>query len=190
MANEVHYEIFSRQGAKGGWKMLDVRNDRDVALEFGRSLVADEKATGVKGVKETYNDENGDYLTLKIFEDGHNQFKSTPAQEDAPHALPCFKPDDLYSYHARATISRLLGDYLSRSKLTFTELSHRADALERLEATGTILQHAIQKIAVAQAASTTTPVQQIVKSLNELVNRALQKVYRDARDNYFPVVAL
>src|ERR1700744_563080 len=190
MAQDIHYEIFSRQGAKGGWRMLDVRNDRETALEFAKSLMADEKATGVKVVKETYNEESGDYLTLKIFEDGHNQFKSTPAQEDAPHALPCFKPDDLYSYHARTTISRLLGDYLGRNKLTLTELSHRADALEKLEATGTLLQHAIQKVAVAQAASTTTPVQQIVKTLNELVNRAIQKVYRDQRDNYFPDVPL
>lgn len=190
MAQEVHYEIFSRQGAKGGWRMLDVRNDRDVAIEFARSLMADEKATGVKVVKETYNNETGDYLTLKIFEDGHNQFKSEPAQEDAPHALPCFKPDDLYSYHARATISRLIGDYLARNKLTLIELSHRADALEKLEATGTLLQHAIQKVAVAQASSTTTPVQQIVKSLNELVNAAFQRVYRDKRKGYFPNPAL
>ncbi len=190
MPNEVHYEIFSRQGSKGGWKMLDVRSDREVAIEFAKSLMAEDRATGVKVVKETYNNETGDYLTLKIFEDGHNQFKSTPAQEDQPHALPCFKPDDLYSYHARATASRLLAEYLSRNKLTFTELSHRADALERLEATGTILQHAIQKVAVAQAASTTTPVQQIVKTLNELVNRAIQKVYRDTRDKYFPTVPL
>jgi hypothetical protein len=190
MPNEVHYEIFSRHGAKGGWKMHDVRSDREVAIEFAKSLMADEKGTGVKVVKETYHAETGDYLTLKIFEDGHNQFKSTPAQEDTPHALPCFKPDDLYSYHARATISRLLGDYLGRNKLTLTELSHRADALEKLEATGTLLQHAIQKVAVVQAASTTTPVQQIVKTLNELVNRAIQKVYRDTRDTYFPTVAL
>jgi len=188
MPQEIHYEIFSRQGAKGGWRMLDVRNDREVALEFARSLMADEKATGVKVVKETYNDETGDYLTLKIFEEGHNQFKSTPAEEDVPHALPCFKPDDLYSYHARATISRLLADYLARSKLTVTELSHRADALEKLEATGTVLQHAIQKVAVAQAASTTTPVQQIIKSLNELTNSAMHRVYRDRRKGVFPTV--
>ena len=45
--------------------------------------------------------------------------------------------------------------------------------LEKLEATGTLYQHAIQKIAVAQAASTTTPVQQIIKSLNELTTQAL-----------------
>jgi len=188
MALEIHYEIFSRLGAKGGWRMLDVRSDREAAIDFARSLMADERATGVKVVKETYNDDTGDYLTLKVFEDGHNQFKSTPAEEDVPHALPCFKPDDLYSYHARATISRLLGEYLARNKLTLTELSHRADALEKLEATGTVLQHAIQKVAVAQAASTTTPVQQIVKSLNELTNNAIHRVYRDHRKGYFPNV--
>jgi hypothetical protein len=189
MTQEIHYEIFSRQGAKGGWRMLDVRSDREAAIEFAKSMMADERATGVKVVKETYNEDTGDYLTLKVFEDGHNQFKSTPAEEDVPHALPCFKPDDLYSYHARATISRLLGEYLARNKLTLTELGHRADALEKLEATGTVLQHAIQKVAVAQAASTTTPVQQIVKSLNELTNNAIHRVYRDRRKGYFPKVA-
>ena len=78
---------------------------RDRALTMAQELMATEKATGVKVVKETYNDETGDYLTLKIFEDGHNQMKMAPAQEDAPHALPCFKPDDLYSYHARQTMT-------------------------------------------------------------------------------------
>ena len=42
---------------------------------MAQELMAGEKATGVKVVKETYNDDTGDYLTLKIFEDGHNQMK-------------------------------------------------------------------------------------------------------------------
>ena len=103
------------------------------------------------------------------------------AQEDTPHALPCFKPEDLYSYHARSTIRRLLPDFLARNRITVTELIHRPDMLEKLEATGTLYQHAIQKVAVAQAANTTTPVQQIVKSLNELATQAIQRVYRDQR---------
>src|SRR3954469_21877896 len=156
MGREIHYEIFKRVGAKGGWTMHDVRNERDAAIALARELMTGEKATGVKVVKETYNDDTGDFLTLKIFEEGHNQVKIAPAQEDAPHALPCFKPEDLYSYHARATMSRLLVDYLSRKKLTITELIHRADMLEKLEATGTLYQFAIQKVAVAQAATTTT----------------------------------
>ncbi len=98
--------------------------------------MAGDKATGVKVVKETYNDDTGDFLTLKIFEEGHNQVKIAPAQEDAPHALPCFRPDDLYSYHARTTIARAAVDFLARCKITVTELLHRADMLEKLEATG------------------------------------------------------
>ncbi|MEY4964734.1 MAG: hypothetical protein RL274_317 [Pseudomonadota bacterium] len=166
--------------------MHEVTSTRELAITMALELMAAEKATGVKVIKETYNDDTGDYLTLKIFEEGHNQVKVEVAQEDAPHALPCFKPDDLYSYHARATMSRLLVDFLARNKVTITELIHRADMLEKLEATGTLYQHLIQKVAVAQAASTTTPVQQIVKSLNELTTQAFNRVYRDQRKGLFP----
>jgi len=186
MAQSVHFEIFSRRGSKGGWKLVEVRNTRDDAVAYAKGLMG-EDVTGVKVVKETYNEESGDYLSLKIFEDGHNKMKLPPAQEDVPHALPCFKPDDLYSYHARKTIARLIPDFLSRHKLTVTELGHRADMLEKLEASGTLLQHAIQKIAVAQAASSSVPVQQIIKSLIELTNKAFQRVYRDERKARFPL---
>ena len=187
MAQEIHYEIFRRHGAKGGWLLHDVVVARDAALRLAEYLMTNDRATGVKVVKETYNPDTGQYLSLKIYEDGHTRLKRSAAAEDAPHALPCFTPDDLYSYQARATIARLLHDHLSRQKLTVTELIHRADALENLEATGTIYQHAIQKIAIAQAASTTTPVHQIIKSLNELATRAVHRVYRDTRRDYFPV---
>ena len=188
MAKEVHFELFKRQGARGGWKLHDCINQRDDAVKLAREIMDGGEATGVKVVKETYDSDTGDYLTLKIFEDGHNQVAVDPAAEDVPDTLPCFKPDDLYSYHARATMARLLADFLGRQKLTVTELIHRADALERFEATGTIYQHAIQKIAVAQASSTKVPVQQIIKDLNELVTKAINRVYRDERKQLFPTV--
>ncbi|MDE2133016.1 MAG: hypothetical protein KGJ49_00270 [Alphaproteobacteria bacterium] len=188
MAKQIHFEIFSRRGSKGGWNLVEVKVDRDEAIGLARAMMTDDGATGVKVVKETYDDDTGDYLSLKIFEDGHNKVKTKPAQEDMPHALPCFKPDDLYSYYARKTIARLIPEYLARNKITVTELSHRADLLEKLEATGTLLQHAIQKIAVAQAASTATPVHQIMKNLNELTTKAFHRVYRDNRKGHFPDV--
>ena len=187
VAQEIHYEIYRRQGSKGGWLLHDVATDRENAISMAESLMADQRATGVKVVKETYNGDTGDYLSLKIFEDGHTKLKTKAAAEDVPHALPCFKPDDLFSYHARATMARLLGDFLARQKLTVTELIHRADALERLEATGTLFQHCVQKIAVAQASSTTTSVQQIIKNLHELTSKAIARIYRDTRRKYFPV---
>src|SRR5215216_3078509 len=113
MATQIHYEIFKRAGAKGGWTLHEVSSSRDRAMDMAQGLMKEAVATGVKVVKETYNDDTGDYLTLKIFEDGHNQVKIDPKAEDAPHAIPCFKPDDLYSYHARATMTRLLVEFLS-----------------------------------------------------------------------------
>ena len=189
MAQEIHYEIFRRHGSKGGWLLHDVTPARETALELAATLMAEDKATGVKVVKETYTPETGQYLSLKIYEDGHTKLRLNQAQEDLPAALPCFKPDDLYSYHARATMARVLHDHLARNRLTVIELIHRADALEKLEAAGTTYQHAIQKVAVAHASSTQAPVQQIIRSLNELSTRAIHQVYRDTKREYFPVVA-
>jgi hypothetical protein len=187
MARQVHFEVFRRAGARGGWTLHEVVGERDRAMNMAKEMMTGEKkATGVKVVKETYDDDSGDYLSLKIFEDGATQMKLAPAQEDAPQSAPCFKPDDLYSYHARQTMMRLLADFLARNKVTITELIHRADLLDKLEATGTVYQHAVQKIAVAQAAAGTTPVQQIVKNLNELIDQATQRVYRDQRKGLFP----
>jgi len=186
MGRGIHYAVFRRAGARGAWTLHEVASSRDGAANMAKELMTSEQATGVKVVKETYNDDTGDFLTLKIFEDGHNQMKLAPAEEDAPNALPCFKPEDLYSYHARATMHRLLRDFLTRNTITITELIHRADLLEKFEATGTAYQHAIQKVAVAQAASTTVPVQQIIKSLNELATKAIHRIYRDERAGLFP----
>ncbi len=186
MGKEIHYEVFRRVGARGGWTLHEVLGDRQRALDSAQQLMASDQATGVKVVKETYNEETGDYLTLKIFEDGRNELKEATVKEEPPSAIPCFKPDDLYSYHARQTMGRLFVDFLSRNQITITELIHRADLLEKLEATGTVYQHAVQKIAVAQASSTSVPVQQIIKTLNDLASQALQRVYRDQKKGLFP----
>jgi hypothetical protein len=185
MSHHVHYEIFRRQGA-GGWSLVEVRERRDDALSYAHEL---EKsgATGVKVVKETYDEDSGDYLSLKIYEHGEKKVKTKPAQEDVP-ASPCFKVDDLYSYHARKTIGSLIPDYLAHNQVTVTELCHRADLLEKLEATGTLLQHAIQRVAVAQAASGETQLTQIIRSLHELTTQAFHRVYRDDEKGRFPEI--
>jgi hypothetical protein len=138
-------------------------------------------------VKETYHEGTGDYVSLTVFEDGKVEVKKKNtkiAEIDSPS--PCFKPDDLYSYHARTTMARILADWLARQKLTITELLHSASALEMLEATGTTYQHAIQKIAVAQATDSDYPVTQLVKQLNELCTTAIHRVYKDEKRHLFP----
>ena len=186
MANSVHYEIFRRQGAAGSWSLVEVRDGREDALSHAQEILKT-GATGVKVVKETYNEDTGDYLSLKICEYGEKKVKSKPAQDDIPSS-PCFKPDDLYSYHARKTIASLLPDFLAHYQVTVTELGHRADLLEKLEAASTILQHAIQRVAVAQAAASEEHLAKIIRSLNELTTQVFRRVYRDTEKGRFATV--
>ena len=176
MASSIHYEIFKRQGA-GGWSLVEVRDRRDDALACAHELEKSGVA-GVKIIKETYNDQTGDYLSLKIYEHGEKKVKTKVAQEDVP-STPCFKVDDLYSYHARKTIASLIPDFLSHNCVTVTELGHRADLLEKLEATGTLLQHAVQRVAVAQAASGENQLTKIIRGLHDLITQLIHRVYRD-----------
>jgi hypothetical protein len=182
MALDVHYEIFRRQGA-GSWSLVEVRDKRDDALAFADELVK-AGATGVKVVKETFNEASGDYLSLKVFEHGAIKTKAKPKYDDVP-STPCFKVDDLYSYHARKTIAQLIPDYLAHHKVTVTELGHRADLLEKLEAAGTLLQQAIQRVAVCQAIENENEVLKIIRSLSELTTQACHRVYRDTAKGRF-----
>jgi hypothetical protein len=182
MAQNVHYEIFRRQGV-GGWSLVEVREKRDDALDLAQDLVKN-GATGVKVIKETFNETTDEYLSLKIFEHGAVKAKAKPKYDDVP-STPCFKVDDLYSYHARKTIAVLIPDYLAHNKVTVTELCHRADLLEKLEAAGTLLQQAIQRVAVCQAIENESEVLKIIRSLSDLVTQACHRVYRDTAKGRF-----
>lgn len=181
MGKQVHYEVFVRRGQSKNWSLFDATPKRDEALETAKAELAKGLVTGVRVVKETYDEASGDFMNLTIFEDGARKIATKREAEDAPPLLPCIVPDDLYSVHARHTMGRLFVDVLARWKLTVTELIHRADSLEKLEATGTIFQHAVQKVAIAQSSSTGVPLIQIIRATNELADRAIQRVYREDR---------
>jgi hypothetical protein len=186
--SQVHFEVFRQQGKSGGgWSLVEAMEDREAALDRARNMLDEGQATAVRVVKETYQSSTGDYMSLTIFEGGQTEVKKKNKKVDDIETLsPCFKPDDLYSYHARMTMTRILGDWLARQRLTVTELIHSASALERFEATGTTYQHAVQKVAVAQAAESESSVAQIVKQLNELCTAAINRVYKDEKRKLFP----
>src|SRR4051812_43252755 len=185
--SEGHFEIFRQQGRGGGGGLVVGSEDRRTAIKLAQAVIQEGRAAAVRAVKETYHPDSGDYASLTIFEDGKVEVKKKHKKtQDVASPSPCFKPDDLYSYHARTTAARILADWLARQKLTVTELLHSASALETLEATGTTYQHAIQKIAVAQATETDYPVTQLVKQLDELCTTAIHRVYKDDKRKLFP----
>jgi hypothetical protein len=186
---QVHYEIFRQVGRDGSWALMEAIETRDAAIARARLILEEGRAAAVRVVKETLLSGSSDYVSLVVLEEGNVQVKKKNKKvEDLDSPVPCFKPDDLYSYHARQTLLRLVGDWLGRQRMTVTELLHSASALEKFEATGTTFQHAIQKVAVAQAADTNFPVSQIVKQLNELCTTAIHRVYKDEKRGLFPEI--
>lgn len=181
MPHQVHYELFVRRGASPGWSLQEAGESRAEILKAAETALISAYITGVKVMKETYDESTGDFMSLRIFEEGKRKFKIAKAAEDAPPALPCLTPEDLYGVHARHTLGRLFADVLARWKLTVTELIHRADMLEKLEATGTLFQHAVQKVAIAQSNGGEQPLPQTIRALTDLADRAIQRVYKEQR---------
>ena len=180
----IHYEVFLRRSKAGGWTLHGAWPKRDVAIAEAKAKLAQNEAVGVRVFKETFKAETGDFMTLKVFEEG--EVADSKKKKDAGTSLPCFKADDFYSFHGRRTISRLLREALGRWRITATELLHHTGHIERLELTGTVMQHAVQKAAVKHAGATGEPVQEIVKQLNDLVSRAIQRVVADERGGRLP----
>ncbi|MCC6920257.1 MAG: hypothetical protein IT548_13735 [Alphaproteobacteria bacterium] len=182
MSKHIHFELFVRRGAARSWSLHDAIESRQDALDAAKAQMASGFVTAVRVVKEVFDDATNEFRSVVILEDGNlKKIALGREEEDKPAALPCLTPEDLYSVHARLTLSRLFADTLARWKLTVTELIHRPDMLEKLEATGTLFQHAVQKVAIAQTASNGVPVPQIIRAVNDLADRAIQRVYREDR---------
>ncbi len=170
-----------------GWALQEVYTDRGKALNAAKYALLQKTFSGAKVVKETCNPATGEYLPITVFEEGGPKVVKHKRQlrpEDV--RLPCTAPSDLYGPEARAAISRVLDDTLKSEGLTTMELLHRADALQSLQSRGTVMQHAVQKWAVTQASAENLPVTEIIKQLNDLISRAMARVFTEDRAGSCP----
>ena len=98
----------------------------------------------------------------------------------------CVSPSDLYTVHAREVIGRLLEGWLAREKTSPFELLHRPDLIEKLDAAGMELQHAVQKIAVPESQERGLSVHEVMRHYMALVQSTIDRVLNDARKRIFP----
>ncbi|MAK63334.1 MAG: hypothetical protein CMF75_01110 [Maricaulis sp.] len=185
MSGKIHYEVFFKKNRKAGWALMEAFTDRDSAIKLATGLVAKNKDGSVRVTKEKYDEDTRSFRAVPVYEAGAEKFGAIQ-EKTAEARLPCLTPDDLAKPHARDTIRRVLSGWLERVQAVPMELLHRADLVENLEASGTDLQHAVQKVAVASARENDANVQTFVKQLNELVQKALGRIYKDAREKRLP----
>lgn len=176
---QIHFEVFARRNQNASLVLEMATEDRARAMAYAEELL-ESGSVAVRVSKEVLDPETGEYSSVTILAKGMAApKKSKSLVEDA--GPPCVTPQDLYSVHARTRIVRLLEGWLGRYKATPFELLHRPDLAEKLEASGTDLQHAVQKIAIPEAQDKGVSVHEVIRNFNGLIERAIARLIADGR---------
>ena len=176
----IHYEVFARRNEAASMALELATEDRARAMELAEEMLEQTRAVAVRVTKEIRDPETGEYRSLTILAKGTAEKRRTKGLTEEAGPL-CVAPQDLYNIHARQRISRLLDGWLSRNKATSFELLHRPDLAEKLEAGGTDLQHAVQKIAIPEAQARGASVHEVIRAFNGLIERTINRLIKDGR---------
>ena len=181
----IHFEVFAKRAGSRTFALELAMEDRERAMGAAEEMIESARFTAVKVTKETLDPETGEFHSVTIFSQGSPDAPQSKAPvEDA--GPPCVSPTDLYTVHARDRINRLLEGWLVRNNATPFELLHRPDLIEKLDASGTELLHAIQKIAVPDAQARRITVHQVIREFQDLIQRAIDRVLADHRKGLLP----
>lgn len=182
---QVHYEVFVCRRPGGDWTLELATEDREGAIHAANARVTEGKALAARVTKETLDPETRAFRSAQVHAVG--EAGKAPVKKKAEKLEPlCVSPQDLYSLHARDRISRLLEGWLERHRATPFELLHRADLAERLESSGTDLQHALQKIAIPEAQERGFSVHELIRTYQALVERTIERLLKSHRKGIFP----
>ena len=182
---QIHFEVFARRSGGGSYVLQLATEDRERAVAAAEELMEGGKFVAVKVCKEMLDPDTGEYKSISILNKGAPEAprSKAPVEDRGP---PCVSPADLYHVHARDRIGRLLEGWLARNRVTPFELLHRPDLIEKLEASGIDLQHAVQKIAVPEAQARGIGVHEVIRGFQGLVDRAIERVLADQKKGLFP----
>lgn len=183
--SQVHYELFVRRKAGAQWTLEIATENRAHALQTAEDVLEQGRAVAVRVSKETLDPETGEYKSIAIFTKGMVD-GGKPKKEVEERDPLCVQPADLYTAHARDRIGRLLEGWLNRHKATPFELLHRPDLVEELEASGTDLQHALQKIAIPEAEARGQTVHEVIRHFQGLVERTVANLMKAFKKGALP----
>ncbi len=182
---QVHFEVFARKNGKSGFTLELATEERAKALETAEEMLAAKRAIAVKVTKETMDVASGVFQSVTILSKGEAARPQSKAPLEDAGPL-CVSPADLYTGHARERIGRLLDGWLLRQRATPFDLLHRPDLVEKLEASGVEIQHAMQKIAIPEAQAKGTSVHEVIRGFQKLVEQAIERILKHQRQGAFP----
>ena len=189
MAGPIHYEVFQRKTPPAPWTLLMATEDRKQAIETAEDLLAEKRAVAVRVTKETLDTETMAFQSTTLLTRGLPEVSRKRVVERESVGPRCTGPSDLYTPLARETLGRVLEDWLARNGVTAFELLHRPDLVERLEASGVELQHALQKIAIPESQATGQATHELNRHYQRLSEQAMERVIKAGRAKVFTDLA-
>ena len=189
MAGPVHYELYIRKNAPSPWTLMLASEDRKHAVDTAEEVLRDKQAVAVRVTKETLDPDTMEFASSTILTRGAPEPPKKRLVSDDDKQSNCMGPQDLYAPHARELIGRVLEDWLGRNGATVFELLHRPDLVEKLEASGVELQHALQKVAIPESQATGQASHDLIRHYQKLVEGAMERVIAAGRKGTFPDLA-
>lgn len=188
MASPVHYELYSRKTAPSAWSLVLATESRKHAVDTAEDMLRDKLAVAIRVTKETLDPDTMEFNSITVMTRGVPEApkKRPVTTDDRPN---CLGPQDFYTPHARELIGRVLEDWLARNGVTAFELLHRPDLIEKLEASGVEVQHAIQKVAIPESQATGQASHDLIRHYQKLVEQAMARVITAGRKGVFPDLA-
>jgi hypothetical protein len=181
MAGEtVHFEVFVRKYPDSAWTLRLATEARTQALDEANALMRTGAVAAVRVTRESLDPDSGEFHALVILNLGVPEKPKKVKVREATEPL-CVSPQDLYTYHARERIGRLLDMWLERRSATPFELLHRPDLVEQLEASGVELKNAIHKIALPEAHARGSTIDEMTKAFKTLADRSIERLMKDAK---------
>jgi len=189
MAGPVHYEVYIRKTAPSPWSLTMASEDRAHAVETAEELLKDKRAVAVRVTKETLDPETMEFNSITVLTRGAPEAPKKRLVDPDSATPNCAAPQDLYAPHARELVGRVLEDWLMRNGATAFELLHRPDLVEKLEASGVEVQHAIQKISIPESQATGQATHELIRHYQALADKAMERVISAGRRDLFPDLA-
>lgn len=179
------YEIWAN--IRGNWSLEQMHETEGEAVSQAKALLSKLGNAAVKILEVSFSENSQDYREVEIFTGGISPV--VPQEKEGDDFQPfCTDYEAFYCGDAYLQIGKLLKNPLQQWKITVPELMYGAAYLKKLNDTGTLLQGAVQKVAIAQCLQSDHKTSERVLELYELTSEALAALKQAAEDGFPKIV--
>ena len=186
MSEQSHFEILSHNGRV--WSVEAIVPSKDEAIERAKAIQQRKDGSVVKVIQATFGNAAGEFFEKEVLLLGNRPSTARSYGDDLDAGSPCHTMEDIFSPQSRQAIRRVMRQWLDANRLTPVELLHNPEYINRFEASGTMLQSAVQRAAMAQAAASKIDVKARQRELYDLADQVAAKARTAWRTERIPAI--